>query len=210
MSGAVLSEAHAPGFARRAEALHAEGRTDEAVGLLTSGLRRDAVAVAARLMLARIARDVGRGEEEREWLESVLRIDPECPAALRGLASLPGAAGDAHRRRLAVQEPWDAGEAPVTVPTPRPALRVSEKREAPLKVPSPAFSFPVREEEEEPENGENSPPHVATVTLAEIYFQQGLKEQAAQIYRQLLQRQPDDPEVKRRLAEIEASIADPG
>jgi cytochrome c-type biogenesis protein CcmH/NrfG len=45
--------------------------------------------------------------------------------------------------------------------------------------------------------------------LAEIYFQQGLKEQAAQIYRQLLERQPGDPAVKRRLDEIEASIAAP-
>ena len=73
------------------------------------------------------------------------------------------------------------------------------------KETAPTFTFPVREEEEEPEIEENSAPHVATVTLAEIYLQQGLKEQAAQIYRQLLERQPGDDSVRRRLQEIEGT-----
>ncbi len=209
MNGAETVAAAVPGFARRGEALYLEDRTEEAVGLLTAGLRRDAADVAARLVLARIARESGREGEAREWLESVLRLDPECPAALLGLAEQPGAAGELHRRRLAAQEPWEPEGDPVLIA--RVPVRPSEKREAdPISVPSPAFAFPVRDEEEEPENSENSAPHVATVTLAEIYFQQGLKEQALLIYRQLLQRQPGDAAVKRRLDEIEASIAEPG
>jgi tetratricopeptide (TPR) repeat protein len=50
--------------------------------------------------------------------------------------------------------------------------------------------------------------NVATVTLAEIYFQQGLKEQALQIYRQLLEREPENESVHKRISEIEASKAD--
>ena len=50
--------------------------------------------------------------------------------------------------------------------------------------------------------------NVATVTLAEIYFQQGLKEQALQIYRQLLEREPENESVRKRIAEIEASQAE--
>lgn len=50
--------------------------------------------------------------------------------------------------------------------------------------------------------------NVATVTLAEIYFQQGLKEQALQIYRQLLEREPENESVRKRIAEIEASKPD--
>ena len=45
--------------------------------------------------------------------------------------------------------------------------------------------------------------NVATVTLAEIYFQQGLKEQALQIYRQLLEREPENDSVRKRISEIE-------
>jgi hypothetical protein len=77
--------------------------------------------------------------------------------------------------------------------------------------PSPAqWDPPVHEDEDLPEDEDPANlPHIATVTLAEIYFQQGLKEQAAQIYRQLLERQPGDPSTKRRLEEIETSIAGP-
>jgi tetratricopeptide (TPR) repeat protein len=208
-------------YARRGEALFLQGDSVAALGALTEGLARAADGgVAARLVLARMAREAGREVEEIEWLESALRADPECPAALLRLSGLSQAHGRAAlRERLDAQEPWAPGvvEKPSrpalfgaastgvpAAPIPQPR---SAPRPAPLSVPS--FSFPVQDEEEEPENSENSAPHVATVTLAEIYFQQGLKEQAAQIYRQLLERQPGDPAVKRRLDEIEASIAAP-
>ncbi len=61
------------------------------------------------------------------------------------------------------------------------------------------------EEEEVFEPGTTS---IATVTLAEIYFNQGLKEQALQIYRQLLEREPGNESVHKRIQEIEASKAD--
>ncbi len=61
-------------------------------------------------------------------------------------------------------------------------------------------------EEEMPEQGAGA--NVATVTLAEIYFQQGLKEQALQIYRQLQEREPENESVRKRIAEIEASKAE--
>jgi len=50
-----------------------------------------------------------------------------------------------------------------------------------------------------------APPNVATLTLADIYFQQGLKEQALQIYRQLLEREPENETARKRIQEIEAS-----
>ena len=46
--------------------------------------------------------------------------------------------------------------------------------------------------------------NVSTVTLAEIYFQQGLKEQALQIYREPKEREPENQEINRRIEEIEA------
>ncbi len=52
--------------------------------------------------------------------------------------------------------------------------------------------------------------NVATVTLAEIYFQQGLREQALQIYRQLLEREPENDAVRKRIEEIEATKPDGG
>jgi hypothetical protein len=59
------------------------------------------------------------------------------------------------------------------------------------------------EEEMPPQTGAEG--NVATVTLAEIYFNQGLKEQALQIYRQLLERESGNESVRKRISEIEAS-----
>jgi tetratricopeptide (TPR) repeat protein len=225
-----------PGFARHAESLHLRGATADALRLLTAGVRRNPGDVTARLVLARVCRDSGRAGEARDWLESVLRADPECPAALNQLSELlESRDGAAHREKLAAQEPWDEefvaahvvlgspvktvvstappgpGAAPPLAPSVTPSQThsvletglVPQPREARKELPPSSFVFPVREEEEEPEIEENSAPHVATVTLAEIYLQQGLKEQAAQIYRQLLERQPGDDSVRRRLQEIE-------
>jgi hypothetical protein len=61
------------------------------------------------------------------------------------------------------------------------------------------------EEDEMPSAASAAGANVATVTLAEIYFQQGLREQALQIYRQLLEREPANDSVRKRIQEIEAS-----
>jgi tetratricopeptide (TPR) repeat protein len=223
----------APGFARRAESLHLRGETAEAMRLLKKGVARFPADLTARLVLARLCRDCGYHDEARDWLASVLNLDAECPAALLQLAELLDRGGEglgqSLRSRLQAQEPWDpwygsedsvaasAVRAPKTetlpeeiplVPTAilreaNPASTIRPEPRVVREVPVQHFTFPVREEEEEPEIEENSAPHVATVTLAEIYLQQGLKEQAAQIYRQLLERQPGDDSVRRRLQEIE-------
>jgi tetratricopeptide (TPR) repeat protein len=267
---AAAEDDFAPDYARTGERLFLQGDVDAALALLGDGLRRAPDGgVAARLVLARMARDAAHEAEEIEWLESALRADPECPAALLRLAELlPSSSTNPYRARLASQEPWRtdaatrsapftpaAAPAPATpfaspassapaAPSARPARpspaalfatvpaptagsdssvaagpTIPSVPEAPIPKPRstprpapftvPAFTFPVREEEEDAENDENTAPHVATVTLAEIYFQQGLKEQAAQIYRQLLERQPGDAAVKRRLDEIEASLVAP-
>ena len=43
---------------------------------------------------------------------------------------------------------------------------------------------------------------VATETMAHLYAQQGLYGEAADVYRRLLERRPDDPELQRRLEEM--------
>jgi hypothetical protein len=73
--------------------------------------------------------------------------------------------------------------------------------------------LPPLEDADVPVLGENetldeSTPNVATVTLAEIYFQQGLKEQALQIYRQLLDRDPENEKVRQRVEEIGVAITE--
>lgn len=211
------------GFARRAEALHLQGDGAEALCLLTAGVRRFPGDVTALLVLARVCRESGREDEAREWLEAALRLDPACPGARMALDE--PAAGPKPEVTPAPRTAPVAPTAPIapvvepTAPaTPEPSVPEEPSHGSPFSpipqfvpratprkpaapVPSP-FAFPVAEEDEEPEIEENSAPHVATATLAEIYLQQGLKEQAAQIYRQILEQQPGDDAVRKRLDEI--------
>jgi tetratricopeptide (TPR) repeat protein len=85
---------------------------------------------------------------------------------------------------------------------------------APSKPAAPELPPMMDEEEGYPEEEEmpagSAGANVATVTLAEIYFQQGLREQALQIYRQLLEREPENDSVRKRIEEIEAAKPEGG
>jgi tetratricopeptide (TPR) repeat protein len=185
-------DAPVAGFARRAEALHAQGESLEALVLLTAGARRFPGDVTALLVLARVCRDSGRDDEAHAWIDQALRIDPACPAALVFFAQ---------RETREMPPP----KKPVMVTPVATPSRMSPRVESASVAAVSPHAFAARaadEQDEELEIEEDSAPHVATVTLAEIYLQQGLKEQAAQIYRQLVERQPDDEAAQKRLQEI--------
>lgn len=48
-------------------------------------------------------------------------------------------------------------------------------------------------------------PELASPTLAELYFEQGVPEKAAEVYRRLLQRDPGNQRLQARLREVEAA-----
>ena len=43
-----------------------------------------------------------------------------------------------------------------------------------------------------------------SATLAELYFKQGFAEKAVEVYRQLIEREPENDRLRRRLAELQA------
>ncbi|HET6970612.1 MAG TPA: tetratricopeptide repeat protein, partial [Phenylobacterium sp.] len=47
-------------------------------------------------------------------------------------------------------------------------------------------------------------PELSSPTLAELYFDQGFFEKATEVYRRLLQREPDNERLRARMNEIEA------
>ena len=64
--------------------------------------------------------------------------------------------------------------------------------------------IPVEEPEEETAEvtGEERLPDIATATLAEIYYDQGRVEEAAEIYKKVIAQNPDDTKSQQRLDEI--------
>jgi tetratricopeptide (TPR) repeat protein len=53
-----------------------------------------------------------------------------------------------------------------------------------------------------------SQPHFATATVADLYVQQGHLDKARNIYRELLEAQPEDQSVRERLAHVEALLTE--
>jgi tetratricopeptide (TPR) repeat protein len=49
-------------------------------------------------------------------------------------------------------------------------------------------------------------PDIATATLAEVYFQQGLTEEAIEIYNKVIEKNPDDPRPLERLGELKSIL----
>ena len=189
-------------YAREGELLHLQGNTEESLRVLAAGAQRFPGDVTGRLVLARVCRESGREHQARDWLESVLRDDAECPAARLQLAEiLGGVEGEYHFGQLRAQEPWDEGY----------TLSVGDSAFAEFSVGPTApvsasvYEFEIEEDDAEAEIDVDSLPHVATATLAEIYLQQGLKEQAAQIFRQLLELHPGDASLRKRLEEIDSN-----
>ena len=70
---------------------------------------------------------------------------------------------------------------PRPVPTPPPA--------APVPAPAPA--------------AESASDELTSATLAELYFKQGFPEKAVEVYRQLVDREPQNDRLRRRLAELQ-------
>lgn len=213
-------------FARRAEALLREERAADALRVLADGLEQHPGFITGFIVMARVYQEMGRLSEAREALEKALRLDNRCPAVRNMLAMIAETEHNSLEcsRHLAVlieQEPWDeefrSANRRLVIPLEKPfgeenpprKVRVDPFAEAP-SIPKVEPSSARKKTDEFFEDDEieedGAVPNIATVTLAEIYFQQGLKDQAAQIYRRLLERQPDNETVKKRLEEIEFSI----
>ena len=78
--------------------------------------------------------------------------------------------------------------------------------EPPPEVPAPPPAPPVPE----PVHAAGPPSdELTSATLAELYFKQGFTEKAVEVYRQLLEREPENDRLRRRLAELQEAPSAP-
>ena len=160
----VQSDPASIAFAALAEEYRRTGRFDEAIATCTAGLVRHPSYLSAHVTLGRALIDVGRLEEAKKELESVLRLAPENLAAIRGLAEIhqrlreeshahqPAGeiAGDPRHHEMAVAEilaasgfkPPEPDEAALQPETPAGPVDAHPERSLPSIVaePEPAVS----------------------------------------------------------------------
>ncbi len=111
----------------------------------------------------------------------------------------PPAAQPARLEPDVIDEEFDVETPPVAGP-PRVTFRdiVDETAAAALVAPPVASQPAPAPEPSSPE------PELSSPTLAELYFDQGIPDKAIEVYRRLLQREPDNERLRARMREIEA------
>lgn len=208
-------------FAPLADCLRKLGELDEALAICEAGLERHPEYSSAHVILGKIQLERGDDAAARRAFERVLELDAQNLLAMRQLARLSEAAGDCSRAlglwtRLAALEPDGEGareqverlEALARSPgVEETAVDPPAETEAVAEVPA-----PIAEAEPEPEPDETGPPalhtsEIATITLAEIYAEQGFKSKALEIYRQVLGRHPEMETVAARVRALESDLA---
>jgi tetratricopeptide (TPR) repeat protein len=98
--------------------------------------------------------------------------------------------------------------APAPFEAPPPAVPPAPVAPATVEPPPPQARAPEPSRPQIP----SREPELVSPTLAELYFKQGFTDKAADVYRQLLEREPDNDRLRRRLAELQsagAAVASP-
>lgn len=220
-------------FARLADAYRKAGDPERGLSVLAEGIERHPDYPSAHIVRARCLVDLDRPADAEESLRRVLELDGQNLVAMRGLAGLAERRGDPSEamrwcEQIVALDPMNV-EAETALARLRTVARTSPPRIEPLPAPreqwwsSPAFQVEA-EEDQEPAHDGADPAGVAggawwfedpseddhsddgdllTRTMADLYVRQGLHEEAAAIYRELLADRPDDEGLRRALADAE-------
>ncbi len=184
-------------FARLADAHRKAGNSARALEILEQGLERHPDYLSAHIVYARCLMDLGRaGEAAAAWTR-VLDLDQHNLVALRELAELALEANQPEdvlrwsERLLQID--------PLNEDAERLAAAAADAGSRTSGTPSVGGSSL--------ESAEASLPHdlgLITETMAALYLKQGLYEEAAEIYWELVKRRPADPALRERLTEARA------
>jgi tetratricopeptide (TPR) repeat protein len=170
-------------FAPLADAYRKNGEIDKAIDLCEKGLERFSDYASARVILGKCFYDKGATERARDEFTRVLEVDPDNMVARKYMGEILLAenkkeeAAEHFRHLLSID------------PTNEEASRTLEEIESQFQVKEIDLSDRKHVKDERP--GE-----LATMTLAGIYAAQGYYNKALKIYRDILQKEPENVEVK--------------
>ena len=207
----------------QARVLRDLGRIDETLESFRRVLELDGANLVAIRELAGLAEERGDLGEALHWYRRLAGIDPTDPQVERKVAELESALAPVEREEVASGEPDEeaepgpdappvaggAAEGPgdwwsdsaVDLPPARPEDEVVEailNGDVPETVRSEdTWWYEDVPEEDDPEPSSDA--DLLTRTMADLYAEQGLHREAAEIYEELLRDSPEDPELLARL-----------
>jgi tetratricopeptide (TPR) repeat protein len=184
----LAKDPHSTVFVSLSDAYSRAGRLDEALQVAQKGVQALPWFCPGHEILGKIQVELGNLNEAQRAFNKALTLDGESLAALKGLARI---FTEKHQPEIARQ-------------VLERALQVYPDNSS---VRHMLGQLPQDEEEEgeEQETTESEPP-IATVTIAEVFVKQGLLPQASQVYRDILQAEPGNEAIRKKLEELERSL----
>ncbi len=184
-------------FFRLAAEYLAREELEEAIRFCKEGLKADPYCITGHIILGKCYLAASCFKEARREFKRVLRFDPNNTAALCYLAEINQALG---QTRLALSNLTRA----LRLDPLAPGLKdkVDFLRE---ELGFSRGTLAIKSAPEEDITSKYS--QLATPTLAEIYATQGCIKRAIDIYRQILDQNPEDQQTKQRLAQLENQLA---
>lgn len=193
----------------QARTLREADRPEEAARSFRRVLQLDAENLVALRSLAELAAERGEVEEAHRWADRLHDADPFTSFSIAEVTERAREASSP-----AVDEPPEGdGEGPARSGAPGPPGLPGEEGLASEIAAMADEQWWTSDAEEPPpdddggEAGTGADSDVATETMAHLYAQQGLYEEAADVYRRLLERRPGDEELRRRLEEMAGRAA---
>lgn len=194
-------------FVPLAETYRQIGLLDEALNIATRGVQAQSSFSPGYTVLGRIQAQRGDLEAAGRAFEKALLLDAEDLTALKGLTKIRLQQGNRDQAKSLAQrivrlQPEDAAAQKmlaalaVSPTSPKQPIELTAADE-----PKTAVAVPI-------ENHSGDP--ISTATIAEIYIRQGFLTRALKVYRDLLQADPKNDEIRRKLVALKQRIDQEG
>jgi len=198
----VKQDPHSTAFVPLAEAYRQLGLLDDALETARMGTDMLPNFSPGFTTLGRVLAQMGRTDEAMSAFKKALNIDRQSQSALVGLARLHLVRGERAQARIILDQAAQAHPDDPLIKNMLAAIDMPSPWRHPSP-PTPPATRPVEETvgaDSDTETEVSIP--IPTATLAEIYAQQGLLDQAAHVYAEILRADPENLVVAGRLAEL--------
>lgn len=210
-----MAESASRAFMTEAKELADAGHFGKAIEVLQQGLKKFPKMVSARVLLGEIYWTSGDASLARMELEQVIKTTPDNFAAHRKLALIYRDVGDKHAAAKACEAVLQANPKDREMKNlleeilgePAGGKPKEEAKVAPSKKAKGKDAPPAPADEESALVMEGSKEETDSETLAELYIKQGHRDKGLEVYRRLVEKDPDNMKLHERIMALEEGEA---
>jgi len=191
-------------FVFLAEILIKSGEIERATDVLTQGLKHNPQNVTAKFILGKIYYDKGMIEQAKKAVEEIVQSAPDNVAASKILIQIYRTEGKPEKALEVAQSvsfffPGDDEIRDVIEDLKKEIALAEEKEKAEL-------SESIGEEEEKESFSEFFKAEIYTETMADLYMNQGLYEEAVRVFEKLMEFGKENQSIRMKLAQAKAYL----